>query len=99
MTHSAMTDVPALPLTAPNPSPFRAWFGCAAGCPGENPLNKILYYCPTCGGLLDVQHDINALKTRTPQEWRHLFDERYRRTLYPYGSGGVGQERNGVSGD
>ena len=92
MTHSAMTEAPALPLAAPTPSPFRAWFGCAAGCPGEHPLNEILYYCPTCGGLLDVQHDITALKTRTPQEWWHLFDERYRRTLYPYGSGVWGKK-------
>lgn len=66
---------------------FRAWFGCAAGCSGELPLKQISYYCPKCGSLLDVQHDLVALKTRSPSEWKQLFDDRYRRTTYPYGSG------------
>jgi threonine synthase len=67
-------------------SRFRAWFGCAAGCSGELPLNQVIYYCPKCGGLLDVQHDLTALKSRSADEWKHLFDDRYRRTAYPYGS-------------
>lgn len=71
---------------------FRAWFGCAASCSGKLPLNQIIYYCPTCGGLLDVQHDLTALKTRSPQVWKQLFDDRYRRTTYPYGSGVWGKK-------
>ena len=92
MAPSKTVQSAAVPLTTPASSPFRAWFRCASGCAGEYPLNEILYYCPSCGGLLDVQHDLDALRARTAQEWRHLFDERYRRTLYPYGSGVWGKK-------
>ena len=81
------------PLETPSmTSAFRAWFGCAAGCSTELPLNQIIYSCPTCGSLLDVQHDLAALKTRASQTWRQLFDDRYRRTTYPYGSGVWGKK-------
>jgi len=81
------------PLAVATPAAeFRAWFGCAAGCSGELPLNQITYYCPKCGSLLDVQHDFAALKTRPPQAWKQLFDDRYRRTTYPYGSGVWGKK-------
>lgn len=71
---------------------FRAWFACAAGCSGELPLNQVMYYCPKCGSLLDVQHDVAALQTRSPQAWKQLFEDRYRRTSYPYGSGVWGKK-------
>lgn len=83
MTNSAFSQSAAAASLA---SPFRAWFGCAAGCSGELPLNRVIYYCPKCGGLLDVQHDLTALKSRSADEWKQLFDDRYRRTAYPYGS-------------
>ncbi len=69
-----------------SPSPS-AWFQCVAGCPGRHALNTVIYRCPTCGGLLEVVHDMDALRSRTPAEWRALFDARYGRTRYPYGSG------------
>ncbi|MGE0680759.1 MAG: threonine synthase [Candidatus Binatia bacterium] len=89
-----MSDIAiSQPLGVSKPAQeFRAWFGCAAGCSGELPLKQIIYYCPKCGSLLDVQHDLAALKTRSPQEWKHLFDDRYRRTTYPYGSGVWGKK-------
>ncbi|MGE4095649.1 MAG: threonine synthase [Candidatus Binatia bacterium] len=71
---------------------FRAWFACAAGCSGELPLNQVIYYCPQCGSLLDVQHDRTALRSRSAEEWRTLFDDRYRRSTYPYGSGVWGKK-------
>jgi threonine synthase len=37
--------------------------------------------------LLEVVHDMAALKKRTAKEWMKLFDDRYKRTLWPYGSG------------
>ncbi len=46
-------------------SSTKAWFGCASGCSGELPLNQVLYYCPKCAGLLDVQHDLAALRNRS----------------------------------
>jgi threonine synthase len=89
-----MTDVAlSQPLAAePAAAGFRAWFGCAAGCNVEIPLNQVIYYCPRCGGLLDVHHDLAALRQRTPEEWKRLFDERYCRTTYPYGSGVWGKK-------
>jgi threonine synthase len=66
--------------------PYRAWFRCIAGCPGEYPLTKPLYRCPSCGDLLEVAHDVEALKDRSPAAWMRLFDDRYKRTTWPYGS-------------
>lgn len=79
-------------LVATDAPLFRAWFACAAGCSGELPLNQVAYYCPKCGSLLDVHHDVAALKTRSPQAWKQLFDDRYCRTKYPYGSGVWGKK-------
>jgi threonine synthase len=66
--------------------PYRAWFRCIAGCPGEYPLTKPMYRCPVCGDLLEVAHDVEALKDRSPAAWMRLFDDRYKRTQWPYGS-------------
>ena len=86
MTNTAFSHPRDFTTESHSNSQFRAWFGCAAGCPAALPLNQIIYNCPTCGSLLDVQHDLTALRRRTPEEWKQLFDDRYRRTTYPYGS-------------
>jgi threonine synthase len=65
---------------------YRASFRCIAGCHGTHPLFTPLYRCPTCGDLLEVAHDIEALKDRSAGAWMRLFDDRYKRTLWPYGS-------------
>jgi len=65
---------------------YRAVFRCIAGCPGDYPLWQPLYRCPTCGDLLEVSHDIKALADRSAKTWMRLFDERYKRTTWPYGS-------------
>ena len=39
------------------------------------------------GGLLDVVHDMDALRQYGPEYWRALFDSRVGRTSWPYGSG------------
>lgn len=64
-----------------------ASFRCLAGCEGAYPLTQAIYRCPTCEGLLDVQHDTRALSSRSAAAWMKLFDDRYKRTLWPYGSG------------
>jgi threonine synthase len=65
---------------------YRAWFQCLH-CDGERyPLNEVIYQCRKCGGLLEVQHDMEALCRRSGTEWIRLFDQRYMRTEYPYGS-------------
>ncbi len=65
---------------------FNAWFQCINGCSGHYGLNEIIYQCPECGELLEVAHDMDALKSRSAQEWKDLFDDRYRRHDWPYGS-------------
>jgi threonine synthase len=72
---------------------FNAWFQCFAGCEGRYPLNEVVYRCRTCGGLLEVVHDLNALRqARTGASWMQLFDQRYMRTEWPYGSGVWGKK-------
>jgi threonine synthase len=66
--------------------PYHAAFRCIAGCPGEHTLFHPIYRCPTCGDLLEVAHDLVALKDRSPGAWMKLFDDRYKRTVWPYGS-------------
>jgi hypothetical protein len=68
------------------PIAYDAWFQCMNGCPGAFDLREIIYWCPTCGDLLEVQQDMEALKSRSAAAWIQLFDERYRRNMYPYGS-------------
>jgi threonine synthase len=71
---------------------YRAWFQCINGCPGQYPLTRVIYRCPVCGDLLEVRHDLNALRHRAPSAWIQLFDERYRRNTHPYGSGVWGKK-------
>jgi threonine synthase len=66
---------------------YSAVFRCLAGCPGEWPLTQPIYRCPTCHGLLDVSHDLTALRDRSAAAWMKVFDDRYKRTMWPYGSG------------
>ncbi|MBI3202283.1 MAG: threonine synthase [Myxococcales bacterium] len=65
----------------------RSEFRCIAGCAGAWPVTQAIYRCPGCHGLLEVRHDVDALKTRTAAEWMKLFDDRYMRSQWPYGSG------------
>ena len=66
---------------------YRAWFECIDGCEGKHPLTEIIYNCPECGNLLKVCHDMEALKaSRSGEEWIHLFDQRFMRNEWPYGS-------------
>lgn len=71
---------------------YRAWFQCSEGCEVRYELNEIIYRCEQCGGLLEVHHDIERLRRRSAQAWMRLFDERYMRTQYPYGSGVWGKK-------
>jgi threonine synthase len=66
---------------------YSARFTCLSGCAGSWPVTEAIYRCPTCGGLLQVEHDMEALRQRSGAEWRQLFDQRYKGTRWPYGSG------------
>lgn len=69
-----------------------AVFRCAGGCPGDHAIWQPLYLCPRCAGLLHVVHDLESLKKRGAAAWMRLFDERYKRTAWPYGSGVWGKK-------
>jgi threonine synthase len=66
---------------------YNAWFQCINGCPGRFSLLEVIYRCPSCGDLLEVRHDLDALKTVAPAAWKKIFEERCRQNVYPYGSG------------
>lgn len=66
---------------------YSASFQCLSGCPGKHALTEPIYRCPRCGGLLDIAHDMHALGDRSAAAWMKLFDDRYKRTAWPYGSG------------
>jgi threonine synthase len=71
---------------------YRAVFRCTAGCHGEHSLWQPIYQCPECGGLLQVVHDTAALRDRSAAGWMRIFDDRYKRTTWPYGSGVWGKK-------
>jgi threonine synthase len=71
---------------------FSASFRCIAGCPGSHSLDEVLYRCPSCGDLLEVAHDLDALRGRSAAAWMKIFDDRYLRTAWPYGSGVWGKK-------
>jgi threonine synthase len=71
---------------------YSASFRCVAGCSGSYPLDQIIYECPHCGELLEVQHDVEALKNRSGSSWIKLFDGRWMTRDWPYGSGVWGKK-------
>jgi threonine synthase len=72
---------------------YKAWFQCInQQCRSSYPLNSIIYRCKACGSLLEVQHDFNALAQRDAKGWKKLFEERYKSTEWPYGSGVWGKK-------
>ena len=65
---------------------YQAWFQCQKGCGERYALFDVVYRCRKCDSLLEVAHDVEALRHRSAQEWKDLFDSRYMRHTYPYGS-------------
>ena len=62
-------------------------FVCFSGCAGSWPITQAIYRCPTCGGLLSVEHDMNALAATSGEGWRKIFEERFRASTFPFASG------------
>lgn len=68
-------------------SEYRAWFACIDDECGETySLDEIIYRCKKCGNLLEVRHDMEKLKEKSADEWREIFDNRYRKQSWPHGS-------------
>lgn len=68
-------------------SEYKAVFRCInKECGDTYGLDEIVYRCKRCNSLLEVVHDMEELKKKTPGEWKEIFDSRYRRQIWPYGS-------------
>jgi threonine synthase len=67
-------------------SHYRAWYAAQDNPDERYPLTEVVYYSRS-GGLLEVQHDLAALRQRSAEEWKLLFESRWMRTSWPYGSG------------
>ncbi len=67
---------------------YNSWLQCIRGCEESRfSIYDVIYKCPRCGGLLDVEHDVAALSDKSAASWMRLFDERLRTNEWPYGSG------------
>lgn len=75
-----------------SPASFRARFRCSDGCDFQAELTEVVYRCPKCQGLLEVEHDLAALAQRPAAEWKALFDGRFRAGPWPLGSGVWGKK-------
>lgn len=72
---------------------YRAWFQCInEQCKAQYALNSVVYRCQVCDSLLEVRHDLKALSRRDARAWMKLFDERYKSSVWPYGSGVWGKK-------
>jgi len=68
------------------------WFQCVRGCEGRHSIYDVIYNCPQCGGLLEVRHDVEALKATPSEEWKRRFIARTRSNDWPHGSGVWGKK-------
>jgi threonine synthase len=69
----------------------RAWFESLANPSERYSLDEVVY-TDAQDGLLQVVHDMDALRERSGAEWRELFELRARRNDWPYGSGVWGKK-------
>jgi threonine synthase len=78
-------------IITPEVGQYQAWFAAQDDPKERYPLTDVVYYSRS-GGLLEVQHDMDALRQRSGAEWRQLFESRWMRTSWPYGSGVWGKK-------
>jgi len=55
---------------------YHSWLECTRGCGRQYSIYDVIYHCEDCGGLLDVEHDLQTLKHRPAEDWKALFDDR-----------------------
>jgi threonine synthase len=66
---------------------YNAWFQCFAGCGEAYALDDIIYLCRKCGSLLEVRHDMDALRAKSAEQWKRLFARRWRAPAGVFSSG------------
>jgi threonine synthase len=69
----------------------RAWFQSLKDPAERYALDEIVY-TDRSGGLLQVMHDMDALKRTSGNRWKELFERRAHKTEWPYGSGVWGKK-------
>lgn len=79
-----------------NSKPFQAWFQCSNGCKARIPIDAILYRCPQCSSLLEVEHDLEALSSVSGASWKELFDSRALKASQNLPSSGVWSKKEWV---
>jgi len=70
---------------------YQSWFECIR-CGRRYLIDDVVTRCGDCGGLLDVEHDMQALEDRSAKEWKELFEERICSSRWPYTSGVWGKK-------
>ncbi len=70
---------------------YQPWFECIR-CGRRYSIDDVVTRCEDCGGLLDVEHDTQALEDRSAKEWKELFKERICSSRWPYTSGVWGKK-------
>ena len=67
---------------------FNAELSCIE-CGANYPLSQILYRCSKagCDGLLDIKHNLRALKRNSSQQWQSHLENRLKKTSLPFSSG------------
>ncbi|MEM9444748.1 MAG: threonine synthase [Verrucomicrobiota bacterium] len=72
---------------------YHSWFQCIEeSCCDTYPLDTVTYRCESCNSLLEVRHDYAALRQKSAEEWKQLFEQRYKASNWPYGSGVWGKK-------
>lgn len=71
---------------------YSSWLACTRGCGRRYSIYDVVYRCEDCGGLLDVEHDMEALAEKTASDWKALFNRRVRTNDWPYASGVWGKK-------
>ena len=64
----------------------KAHFSCIA-CGHVHDLGEAVYSCSKCGSLLEVRQDPSIFTSRSPEEWKALFDSRHAGRPGHHGSG------------
>jgi threonine synthase len=78
------------PASAADP-PYRAWFRSIHDRGETYALDEIVYRAKD-GALLEVVHDMDALRRVPADEWKRIFGERTHASAWPYGSGVWGKK-------
>jgi threonine synthase len=71
---------------------YDCWYECIHDRTERYSIFDVVYRCRDCGGLLEVEHDIDTLQDRSAEEWKQLFDQRTHSREFPYGSGVWGKK-------